>query len=79
MLITNKGYGGEKQVEVKRNKEIADLEHRRWFAYMRAEGYVYSGDDDASSKNELAKTHHNMVPTHRLSDEDIDKDRRVSK
>ena len=79
LKLTDKPDGEMTQEEVKRNKEIADLEHRRWFAYMRAEGYVYSGDDDASSKNELAKTHHNMVPTHRLSDEDIDKDRRVSK
>lgn len=65
--------------EKKRNKAIEDLEHCRWFAYMRSEGFVYSGSDDSSSRNELGKMHHNMVPTHRLTDEDLDKDRRVGK
>lgn len=32
------------------------LEHRRWNAYMRTEGYVY-----AEKRNNLAKTHHCLV------------------
>ena len=66
----------EDKIEIIRQ---GDLEHRRWFAYMRSEGFVYSGSEDPSSRNNLAKTHHNMVPTQRLSDEDLNKDIRVNK
>lgn len=38
------------------------LEHCRWNAYMRSEGYVYSGTIDASSRNDLAKIHNCLVP-----------------
>lgn len=37
------------------------LEHRRWNAYMRSEGYVYSGSREKSSRNDLARMHHNLV------------------
>lgn len=40
---------------------IETLEHRRWNAYMRAEGYVFSGSKDKSSRNDLAKMHHDLV------------------
>jgi len=33
------------------------LEHRRWNAYMRSEGYTY-----APVRNDLAKVHHCLVP-----------------
>jgi len=56
---------------------IENLEHRRWNAYMRSQGYSYSGSLDASSRNDLAKKHHNLVPFKRLSEEDKRKDRRV--
>ena len=56
---------------------IERLEHRRWNAYMRAEGYVYSGSPDKSSRNDLAKMHHNLVPFDTLSAEDQRKDSRV--
>jgi len=59
-------------------EEGTDLEHCRWFAYMRSEGYIYSGAEDAASRNELGKMHHNMVPTYRLDESDLDKDRRVN-
>ena len=53
---------------------IRILEHRRWNAYMRAEGYVYSGDLDSSSRNDLAKKHHCLVAFDRLSEKDKAKD-----
>lgn len=56
---------------------IEILEHRRWNAYMRAEGYVYSGSKDEASRNNLAKMHHNLVDFSQLSEEDKRKDSRV--
>lgn len=53
------------------------LEHRRWNAYMRTEGYVYSGSPDPASRNDLAKTHHNLTPFTELSEADKRKDSRV--
>ncbi len=53
---------------------IEKLEHRRWNAYMRSEGYVFSGSLDEKSRNNLAKTHHNLVPYNLLSKEDKKKD-----
>ena len=57
---------------------IEVLEHRRWNAYMRAEGYVFSGSKDKSSRNDLAKMHHNLVPFRSLSKADQNKDSAVS-
>lgn len=45
------------------------MEHRRWNAYMRAEGYVY-----APVRNNLAKTHHCLVTFDLLSEKDKMKD-----
>lgn len=45
------------------------LEHRRWNAYMRSEGFVYS-----SKRNNLAKTHHDLVSYYELSREEQQKD-----
>ena len=51
------------------------LEHCRWNAFMRSEGYVYSGSIDKSSRNDLAKTHHCLVPFKELPlDEQIKDD-----
>lgn len=44
------------------------LEHRRWNAYMRSEGYVYGKRDD------LAKTHHCLVLFDELSEYEQNKD-----
>ena len=41
---------------------LADLEHRRWSAYTRSEGYV-----TAEKRNDIAKQHSNLVPTKDLS------------
>ena len=46
---------------------LATLEHKRWNAHMRSEGYVFSGSEDACSRNDLAKMHHNLVPFSHLS------------
>ena len=40
---------------------IGQLEHNRWNAYMRSEGYVYSGSPEKSTKNDLAKMHPRLV------------------
>ena len=50
------------------------LEHRRWNAYMRSEGYVYSGSTDKASRNDLAKVHNDLVPFAWLSEEEKRKD-----
>ena len=56
---------------------IEVLEHRRWNAYMRAEGYVFSGSKDKSSRNDLAKMHHDLVDFSSLSEEEKRKDSKV--
>ncbi len=62
----------------KLNNDTATLyEHIRWNAYMRTEGYVYSGSTDASSRNDRAKMHNDLVKQKVLSDEEINKDKRM--
>lgn len=65
----------EMQGEAKIRFEM--LEHRRWNAYMRSEGYVYSGSPDANSRNDLAKMHHNLVDYDTLPEADKRKDSKV--
>lgn len=48
---------------------IRQLEHRRWNAYMRSEGFSY-----AEKRNNLAKTHHCLVPFDELSLKEQEKD-----
>ena len=70
---------GKKESELTEQErdELEKLEHRRWNAYMRSEGYVFSGDTDPSSRNDLGKMHHNLVPFNSLSEEDKRKDSKV--
>lgn len=49
--------------------EIGKIEHIRWNAYMRSEGYRY-----APKRNNLARLHHNLVPTGELTNDDLRKD-----
>ena len=56
---------------------IESLEHCRWNAYMRAEGYVYSGSPEKSSRNDLGKMHHDLVNYEALTEEEKRKDFRV--
>ena len=60
------------------NVAIGNLEHRRWNAYMRSEGYIYSGSPDAASRNDLAKMHHNLVSFSELTEADKQKDYHAS-
>lgn len=66
----------EDLTEEERNR-IEKLEHRRWNAYMRAEGYVYSGSPEKSSRNDLAKMHHDLVDFSSLTEDEKRKDSRV--
>ncbi len=56
---------------------IETLEHRRWNAYMRSEGYVFSGSTDKASRNDLAKMHHDLVDFASLAEEEKRKDSKV--
>ncbi|MBR2988406.1 MAG: hypothetical protein IKC64_01630 [Clostridia bacterium] len=56
---------------------IENLEHKRWCVYMRSEGYVYSGSNEKSSRNDLGKMHHDLVVFDDLSIEDKRKDSSV--
>lgn len=66
----------------KRNEELTPeekngievLEHKRWNAYMRAEGYVFSGSTEKSSRNDLGKMHHDLVDFSSLTEEEKRKD-----
>ncbi len=59
-------------------RSLSMLEHRRWNAYMRTEGYVFSGKMEKSTRNDMAKMHHLLVPFDELTDAEKDKDRRIS-
>ena len=56
---------------------IEILEHRRWNAYMRAEGYIFSGSTDKKTRNDLAKMHHDLVDYASLSEPEKRKDSSV--
>lgn len=67
----------EEDLTVDERDIIERLEHRRWNAYMRSEGYIYSGSPEKSSRNDLGKMHHDLVDFSRLSEEEKRKDSRV--
>lgn len=67
----------EEDLSTEERDQIESLEHRRWNAYMRAEGYVFSGSAEKSSRNDLGKMHNNLVDFSALSDEDKRKDSRI--
>ena len=56
----------EAELNPRERDALERLEHRRWNAYMRSEGYIYSGSVDKSSRNDLAKLHNNLVPYDQL-------------
>ena len=56
----------EAELTIEERDALERLEHRRWNAYMRSEGYVYSGSVDKASRNDLAKLHNNLVPYDQL-------------
>lgn len=55
-------------------RRLRIVEHRRWNAYMRSEGYCYSGSRDKQSRNDLAKLHNDLVPFGSLTEEERSKD-----
>jgi hypothetical protein len=57
-------------------RTIESIEHRRWNAYMRSEGYIFSGSKEKSSRNDLGKMHHDLVDYDALSEEEKRKDSR---
>ncbi len=72
------GIAGAEKAPCDRTEEelwnIRRLEHCRWNAYMRSEGYSYSGSIDKSSRNDMAKLHHCLVPFDELPLEEKIKD-----
>ena len=72
--------GAGKPVEELTDEErdaLERLEHRRWNAYMRAEGYIFSGSKDKSSRNDLGRMHHDLVSFEELSKQEKEKDSSV--
>lgn len=53
---------------------IRILEHNRWNAYMRSEGYVYGGTTEPSGRKDLAKKHNCLVPFYDLPLKEQEKD-----
>ena len=66
----------EDLTEEERNA-IEVLEHCRWNAYMRSEGYIYSGSHDKKSRNDLGKMHHDLIVFDLLDEEEKRKDSSV--
>ena len=59
-------------------RAVESVEHRRWNAYMRSEGYIFSGSKEKSSRNDLGKMHHDLVDYDSLSEEEKRKDSKVA-
>ena len=55
-------------------EQNAILEHKRWNAYMRSEGYVYSGHIEKRKLDSIAKMHHDLLPYDELHSESKTKD-----
>ncbi len=61
------------------SEEVSALyEHIRWNVYMRTEGYIYSGSNDESTRNDRAKMHHDLVNHSILTGSELEKDRRMA-
>ncbi|MBR3837349.1 MAG: hypothetical protein IKJ74_04300 [Clostridia bacterium] len=67
----------EEELSGEERNVIEALEHRRWNAYMRSEGYVFSGSKEKTSRNDLAKMHHDLVDFSSLTEEEKRKDSKV--
>lgn len=57
---------------------LSMLEHKRWNAFMRSEGYTYSGSTDPGSRNDLGKLHNDLVSYNLLAEEVKRKDDEIS-
>ena len=65
------------ELTVQERDALELLEHRRWNAYMRSEGYSYSGSREKSSRSDLARLHNDLVPFKDLTESDKRKDSSV--
>ena len=65
-------------MSIQERNTLENLEHRRWNAYMRAEGFVFSGSTDAASRNDLGKMHNDLVNYTILPEEEKRKDSAVA-
>lgn len=63
----------EKRAEADR-QNLRVLEHRRWNAYVRSEGYVYGGTTEKKGRDDMAKTHNCLVPFSELPLKEQEKD-----
>ncbi len=67
----------EQELTESERAAIESLEHRRWNAYMRSEGYIFSGSTDKESRNDLGKMHHDLTSFSRLEGSEKRKDSKV--
>lgn len=56
---------------------IKILEHRRWNAYMRSEGFIFSGSTESDTRNDLGKMHNDLTDFDKLNAKEKEKDLRV--
>ena len=68
---------GREELTEEEKDSIMRLEHRRWNAYMRSEGYIFSGSTAKETRNDLGKMHHDLVPFDQLSAGEPEKDLNV--
>ncbi len=73
LLDPNNPPDTEEEIEA-----LSLLEHKRWNAYIRSEGYIYSGSTDKATKNDLGKMHNDLTDFYSLNMEEKNKDHVIS-
>ena len=58
-------------------RALALLEHRRWSAYVRGDGYRIGGSQDERKNDTLARLHYCLIPFDELPPEEQEKDYNV--
>ena len=56
---------------------LKEQEHKRWNAYMRSEGYIYSGSTDRKTRYDLAHMHHDLTKYEKIDLGEKNKDIRL--
>lgn len=64
----------EQELSEQQKQALIETEHKRWNAYMRTQGYIFSGSTDKASRNDLAKLHNDLVPYQALDEAEKKKD-----